>query len=159
MDTEAKRTTRNEGSAASSQRTLLLVVAVGCLVAGFLLGRSTFLKMSATGKVADDTTASATSSESVQGTSDGYNQRLEDTAKAFTKSADECLYAVRDHQKKYQTEPNCVALDALSSLYIEAGGALKSTPDKFEREFKEGLRVAWTALAMSETGNTHLRIW
>jgi hypothetical protein len=87
------------------------------------------------------------------------NMRLELSATALSKAADECLYDVRDRRMKYEKSPNCVSLGTLATQYIEAGGFRPETPSKYELIAEKARRVAWVALATSESGNRPLRIW
>lgn len=86
------------------------------------------------------------------------SSRLRVAAEALSKSADECLYDVRDRNSSYDASPNCSGLRALSATYIEAGG--------FQREpveialIAERARVsAWMARAASLPGGKGLSIW
>lgn len=86
--------------------------------------------------------------------------KLDAASRAIESSADDCLLSVRDKKTKYETTPACVALSALASSYIEAGGERTNTPPKYELRFVSAQRMAWTALAMSEScSNKALRIW
>lgn len=86
--------------------------------------------------------------------------KLDATSRALSRSADQCLYAVRDEHQKYRDAPDCTALRTLSYAYLEAGGGMTKTPDKYERRFAEARSVAWSALAMSEAcRGGPLNIW
>ena len=87
------------------------------------------------------------------------NTRLELSANALSKAADECLLDVRDQRMKYKKSPNCVSLGALSTQYIEAGGFRNETPAKYALIAEKARTSAWIALATSESGNRLLRIW
>lgn len=63
---------------------------------------------------------------------DQKTERLDVTSQALLDTGDECLKSVRDKGTKYELTPACNALSALSMKYIEAGGALSQTPDKYE---------------------------
>ena len=91
---------------------------------------------------------------------DEKSVRLDVTSKALYESADRCFLTVRDQHTKYETTPDCVALSSLSMRYIEAGGGTSKTPLKYEHRFSQAQRVAWMAVAHSEScsGKT-LRIW
>jgi hypothetical protein len=49
------------------------------------------------------------------------NGRLQATAEALSRSADECLYDVRNRRQTWEVSRNCAALSALASEYIAAG--------------------------------------
>jgi|CXWL01.1.fsa_nt_gi hypothetical protein len=87
------------------------------------------------------------------------NNRLEVAANALSHAADECLYDVRDRKLKYESAPNCTALSALSTQYIEAGGFDKNTPAEYQLIAEQARTVAWMARAISASGNPALRIW
>ena len=94
---------------------------------------------------------------SVTGCAD--NARLELSANALSKAADECLLDVRDRRMKYEKSPNCASLSTLSLQYIEAGGFRTETPAKYALIAEKARATAWIALATSESGNRLLRIW
>ena len=85
--------------------------------------------------------------------------RLELSAKALSKAADECLLEVRDRKMKYDKSPSCTSLGTLSMQYIEAGGFKTNTPAKYELIAVQARETAWMALALSESGKPSLRIW
>jgi len=89
------------------------------------------------------------------------NNRLEVAANALSHAADEYLYLydVRDRKLKYESAPNCTALSALSTQYIEAGGFDKNIPAKYQLIAEQARTVAWMARAISASGNPALRIW
>lgn len=87
------------------------------------------------------------------------NDRLEITARALSDAADRCLLDVRDRKLKYDNALNCTALGALSMQYIEAGGFQTDTPAKYALIAEQARATAWTARAVSESGNPGIRIW
>lgn len=95
---------------------------------------------------------------SLVGCSLGSNERLELTAKALSKAADECLLDVRDRNFKYETSPNCASLKTVSMQYVEAGGFRPDTPAKYELIAAEARATAWAARATSASGRA-LTIW
>ncbi len=87
------------------------------------------------------------------------NDRLDLAGRALDESAERCLYEVRDSGKKYDAAPSCTALSALSLSYVEAGGT-GSEPALYRVRFMSAQRMAWMALAMSEScSGKPLRIW
>jgi len=90
------------------------------------------------------------------GSNDG---RLELTAKALSKAADECLLDVRDRKLKYETSPNCNSLRTLSMQHTEAGGFRSDTPARYALMAAEARATAWTARAVSASGNPAISIW
>lgn len=86
--------------------------------------------------------------------------RLEARVDAFSKMADECVYSVRDRGQKYDQSASCASLSTHATAYLEAGGGVTKTPLKYEVRFQAALRVAWSALAMSEScGRRPLSLW
>ena len=85
--------------------------------------------------------------------------RLELTAKALSKAADECLLDVRDRKLKYETSPNCNSLHTLSMQHTEAGGFRSDTPAKYALMAAEARATAWAARAVSASGNPAISIW
>lgn len=83
---------------------------------------------------------------------------LEVASKAILDSSEACLLTVRDQKTRYAATPACTALSALASGYIAADHGGKAAP-KYQLRFVEAQRMAWTALAMSETNDRTLRIW
>jgi hypothetical protein len=80
-------------------------------------------------------------------------------AQALVKTAEECLYDVRDRHFKYETSPNCSALSVQAERYIEAGGFRDDTPDNVSLIAAQAKTTAWMARAISLAGNRPLRIW
>jgi hypothetical protein len=87
------------------------------------------------------------------------DERLELTAKALRKAADECLLDVRDRRLKYEASPNCNSLRTLSMQHTEAGGFSLSTPPKYALIAAEARATAWAARAVSASGNPGISIW
>jgi hypothetical protein len=85
--------------------------------------------------------------------------RLAAAVEAFSKAADECLLDIRDRSMKYDRSSNCSSLGTLSRLYIDAGGGSSETPLQYEIVFERARATAWIARAISETGDSSLRIW
>jgi hypothetical protein len=86
--------------------------------------------------------------------------KLDASSNAIQSSAEECLLSVRDRRTKYEATPTCVALDALATTYLREGGGRSGTPAKYELRFVSAQRMAWTALAMSEScSGKPLKIW
>ena len=90
------------------------------------------------------------------GSNDG---RMELTAKALSKAADECLLDVRDRKLKYETSPNCNSLRSFSMQHTEAGGFRSDTPAKYALTATEARATAWMARAVSASGNPAISIW
>lgn len=90
------------------------------------------------------------------GSNDG---RLELTTKALSKAADECLLDVRDRKLEYETSPNCNSLRTLSMQHTEAGGFRSDTPTRYALMAAEARATAWTARAVSASGNPAISIW
>ena len=89
----------------------------------------------------------------------GTDGRLEMTARAFSRAADECLYDVRDRKFKYEGSQNCNALGTLSMQFIEAGGFKEDISDRIALIAEKGLKTAWMARAVSASGNRPLTLW
>lgn len=88
-----------------------------------------------------------------------HDTKLQITAEAFSRTADECLYDVRDRKFKYESSPNCHSLGTLSTQFIEAGGFRAETPDRIALIAQKGLTTAWMARAVSAAGNRPLAVW
>lgn len=85
---------------------------------------------------------------------------LDAASRAIERSADECLLSVRDRGTRYNETPACLALGSLAMGYIEATRGWKhEEPAQYRVRFISAQRMAWTALAWSETGDRNLRIW
>jgi hypothetical protein len=87
------------------------------------------------------------------------DQRLELTAKNLNEVAEACLLDVRDRGMKYEQSPNCNVLGTLSMRYVEAGGFRSDTPARHELTATQARVMAWTAQAISASGNPAIRIW
>jgi hypothetical protein len=85
--------------------------------------------------------------------------RLELAATAFKNAAQECMLDVRDHKMKYNSSPACASLGKLSLEYLEAGGEETNIPSKYALIAEQGRSMAWTALAISESGGKPLKLW
>lgn len=86
------------------------------------------------------------------------NGRLQAAVETLSKSAEECLYDVRDRHETWETSQHCAALGAVASTYIDAGG-FQEEPAEI-RVIAEKARVtAWKALATSLAGGKPLSIW
>lgn len=92
---------------------------------------------------------------------DPDDPKLEATSTAIHESAEDCLKTVRDQHAKYAETSSCNALGSLSMRYLEAGGDKPGkTPAKYDLRYVGAQRMAWTALAMSEScSNKPPRIW
>jgi len=88
-----------------------------------------------------------------------HDTKLQITAEAFSRTADECLYDVRDRKFKYESSTNCHALGALSTQFIEAGGFRDETPDRIALIAEKARATAWMARAISAAGNRPLAVW
>lgn len=87
------------------------------------------------------------------------NHRLEIASKALSDASEQCLLDVRDRKLKYDSAPNCVALDTMARQYIEAGGLEKNEPIEYRLIAEQARTMAWMARAISASGNPALRIW
>ncbi|MEH6529573.1 MAG: hypothetical protein V7718_06495 [Porticoccus sp.] len=87
------------------------------------------------------------------------NQKLDVASQALFYAADKCMLDVRDLNLKYEDSPNCTSLDALATLYIEAGGFRPETPNKYQIKAEQARVKAWQALAISESDKPFLSIW
>lgn len=85
--------------------------------------------------------------------------RLELTAKALAKAADECLLDVRDRKLTYEKSSSCSSLRTLSMQHTEAGGFRSDTPAKHALVAAEAHATAWAARAVSASGNPAISIW
>lgn len=85
--------------------------------------------------------------------------RLEATAKALSKAADECLLDARDRKLKHEASPSCNSLRTLSMQHTEAGGFGSDTPPKYALIAAEARATAWAARAVSASGNPAISIW
>ena len=86
------------------------------------------------------------------------NARLQAAAEALSRSADECLYDVRDRHQTWEVSRNCAALSALASEYIAAGGFDKE-PVKIRAIADQARLTAWMARATSLAGGKPVSIW
>lgn len=84
--------------------------------------------------------------------------RLQIAAEALSRTADECLYDVRDRHQTWEASRNCAALSALASEYIDAGGFDKE-PAKIRTIADQARLTAWMARATSLAGGKPLSIW
>lgn len=90
----------------------------------------------------------------------GPSETLKATSKALLAASEQCVYEVRDKNLKYEKAPSCMALDALSQQYINAGGGQSDAPVEVEIDFERARVHAWMALALSESKEPALlRIW
>jgi len=87
------------------------------------------------------------------------NERLALAAETFSRTADECLYDVRDRGFKYETSPNCTALGSVSRAFIEAGGDLPGAPCNYRLVGAQALTVAWSARATSAGNKKFMTLW
>ena len=87
------------------------------------------------------------------------NERLALAAETFSRTADECLYDVRDRGFKYETSPNCTALGTVYRAFVEADGELPSAPCKYRLAGAQALQVAWTARALSAANKKFMTLW
>jgi len=86
------------------------------------------------------------------------NARLQVAAEALSRSADECLYDVRDRHQTWEASRNCAALSALASEYIAAGGFDKE-PAKIRAIADQARLTAWMARATSLAGGKSVSIF
>jgi len=86
------------------------------------------------------------------------NTSLQLAAEALSRSADECLYDVRDRHQTWEISRNCAALSALASAYIAAGGFDKE-PVKIRTIADQARLTAWMARATSLAGGAPVSIW
>jgi hypothetical protein len=77
----------------------------------------------------------------------------------FRETAERCLLDVRDRSMKYEKSPSCSQLKMQSQRYIDAGGQIKDEPARTALVAEEGRRMAWTARAISVSGNPTLSLW
>jgi len=84
--------------------------------------------------------------------------RLQVAAEALSRSADECLYDVRDRKQTWEISRNCAALSALASEYIDAGG-FDQEPAKIRAIADQARLTAWMARATSLAGGARVSIW
>lgn len=85
--------------------------------------------------------------------------RLDETARALAKAADDCLLDVRDRKLKYDKSPHCNSLRTLYLQHLDAGGFRLETPPKYALIAAQAQATAWSARAMSEAGNVPVTIW
>jgi hypothetical protein len=86
------------------------------------------------------------------------NARLQVAGDALSRSADECLYDMRDRHQTWEVSRNCAALSALASEYIAAGGFDKEPTEIWAIADRARL-TAWIARATSLAGGKPLSIW
>lgn len=89
----------------------------------------------------------------------GENSKIQEAAKMLSKIADECLLDVRDKNINYYESINCKSLGKYHLNYLNAGGHEKNTPLELELLVAQAISTAWSALAVSESGNPGIRIW
>jgi hypothetical protein len=87
------------------------------------------------------------------------DQRLRSTAEALSRSADECLYDVRDRAATFENSRPCSLMSSLASTYVSAGGFRDSTPADIELIAQKARATAWMARATALAGNRPLKIW
>jgi hypothetical protein len=80
-------------------------------------------------------------------------------AQMLNTGAEKCLLDVRDSNLKYETSQNCKALGSLSQTYISAGGQLPDEPVETKLVAEQAVKMAWTAQAVSATGNPAISLW
>ena len=86
------------------------------------------------------------------------NSKLKPLAEALSRTADQCLYEVRDKGASYETSQSCSALKAMASAYIDAGGFGGESAEI--ALVAERARVsAWMARAASLPGGKGISIW
>jgi hypothetical protein len=86
------------------------------------------------------------------------HSKLRAAAEALSKTADQCLYDVRDRNESYEASRNCSGLSALVTSYIEAGGFQHEPPEV--ALIAERARVsAWMARTASLPGGKGVSIW
>jgi hypothetical protein len=84
---------------------------------------------------------------------------LGSTSHALLEAASMCLYDVRDRQLTYELSHSCTSLGGLAEEFIEAGGFVNETPDKYKIIGAEARATAWMARATSMRGGGPVRIW
>jgi hypothetical protein len=80
-------------------------------------------------------------------------------AKTLNAMAEKCLLDVRDRNLEYETSSNCKALGKLSQSYINAGGQLPDEPVETQLVAEQAAKMAWTAQAVSATGDPTISLW
>jgi hypothetical protein len=78
---------------------------------------------------------------------------LEVLAKELSEAADQCLLDVRDNGLKFEFSRSCRSLGPIRLRYVQAGGRA------VELLAETGRATAWTALAVSKTGDRYLKLW
>ena len=87
------------------------------------------------------------------------DSQLQSLAIQLKDAVNRCERDVRDNGLKYETSQNCRSLGRIAQQYVEAGGFREGAPCPADR-IAEGARArAWTALAVSKTGDPGLSIW
>ncbi len=81
------------------------------------------------------------------------------TANDFVKAADNCLLDVRDNQIKYKESRHCNELGRLHLKYLNNGGHEKNTPLELELKVSNAIGVAWSARAVSISGDPSISLW
>ena len=87
------------------------------------------------------------------------NVALTNTVNRLNDMADECLLDTRDRGKKYEASEHCQKLGSLLLAYLDAGGGDQKTPKQYEVKYHQARATAWSALAVSHSGNSSARIW
>jgi hypothetical protein len=90
------------------------------------------------------------------------NQKLEQLAEQLDRTAQECVYAVRDRHVHYDDSGSCRMLNGMSMSYISAGGGGLDEDTRHYRLFTQARMHAWMAVALSNgqrKGDPVDRIW
>jgi hypothetical protein len=87
------------------------------------------------------------------------NEALQNTVQRMSDAADQCLLDTRDRGLRYESSRNCQQLGSLSLAYIQAGGGSADTPPRYEAVYHRARATAWSALAVSRTGNPNISLW
>lgn len=86
------------------------------------------------------------------------NFELRAAADGLSRTADECLYDVRDRNLTWERSSNCASLSALASRYIALGGFQAENVD-VRLTAERARTTAWMARATSLAGGKALSIW
>lgn len=83
---------------------------------------------------------------------------LRAASEALSRTADECLYDVRDRNQSYERSQNCMSLSRLASRYIALGG-FQNEHVELKLVAERARTTAWMARATSLAGGKPLSIW
>ena len=85
-------------------------------------------------------------------------QRLSLYSAELERMAGECHRDVVS-KIKYDSSTSCTSLGVLSRQFIEFGGMKRGAPLEDTIKFERARAVAWSARALSDTGDTSISIW